>query len=449
MKVVVAGAGDTGIAISKQFLQGDNGVVMIDERADALESARELLGIETIVGNILHRGTLRAARVAKADAFIAVTSRDAENVVAAGIAKEEGARVTLARVDDAHFYPSAKGSERDVLGVDAVLCATRLAVSELLGILPRRELTRVHTFSTTGLRVAFAPVRAGSALLHKSPQNLKLPEGATIAGVAREGFLRTGADIQRLELDDRLLVVGHGDEFLDVWTALFPEAKEQRALIVGGGDVGELIATALAPRIARVDLIELNRGRAADLQKRLPNVNVTAGDARQASCLRDLDIAAADHFLTVTRSDEINLLVSLLGRRLGANHVLTLLRQAGHAELFGEVGVEGAAGAFEILARTVFDLACPEGLVGERSLEGTGYTLIEWRCPQRAGDAVVADVPVPPSGSIIGIGRDGGHVDIARQTGLRPSDTLLIVISKRERDDLEKRLRRFNKEGWR
>lgn len=450
MKIIVAGAGETGMEVASRFARLQHDVVLVEIDEEALALANEALDVMTLEGNATHRTVLRNVGTANAQAFVALTTSDTDNIVSAGLAKQMGAKVSIARVDDPEFYQTQRGTERGLLGIDAILCATRLAAAELLGLLIGVEINYVGSFASYALRSALVPMYPDSPLHGKSPKYIALGENVRLGGIVRDGFLRSLVEIPRIETDDSLLLVGHSDAFFDAMPSLMPEVIHRRAMIVGGGDIGAILAQALSKRLNRVELIERHRHRAELLSEQLPDVTVLHGDARQASFLRDLHIENVSYLLAVTADDEINLLVSLLARQLGVPQVFSLLRQPGHTELFRNLGIKGVAGAFEILANAVQEVSIVSGLVRSVPIPGTAYLLVEWRLPSSHNVATqalnVADLPLDAGINLVGL-TCGDEAQVPKpETSIAKGVTLLISTPKKQLRELSKNLDKLGKE---
>ena len=182
MRVVVLGAGEVGTHVGRELSQEGNDVVLVDRRADALSRAEESLDALALAGDATHWAVLEAAEVGRADLVVAVTGSDEVNVVAAALSAKLGARRTVARVDAPSFYRTGGGVERGVLGIHSLLCASRLVSEELLRLVEQLDARYVGNFCGNALQVALMPVLDGSQALGRSPQDLKLPKGAALAG---------------------------------------------------------------------------------------------------------------------------------------------------------------------------------------------------------------------------------------------------------------------------
>lgn len=89
MKVIIGGCGRVGALLSYRLSGAGHEVDIIDQRAEAFERLREAFAGRTHVGKVFDRSTLEAAGIDHADAFVAVTSGDNSNIVAAVVAKDE------------------------------------------------------------------------------------------------------------------------------------------------------------------------------------------------------------------------------------------------------------------------------------------------------------------------------------------------------------------------
>ena len=118
MKITIIGAGSVGTHLAK-YLSGEHmDIFIVDVDANKLMSLNAEYNLMTIVGDGTVFSTLRQAEVDKCDLFVAVTDVAERNIVACGIAKSMGARMTLARVDRYDYLESANQQVIRRMGVD-------------------------------------------------------------------------------------------------------------------------------------------------------------------------------------------------------------------------------------------------------------------------------------------------------------------------------------------
>ncbi|MGI8968665.1 MAG: NAD-binding protein [Chloroflexota bacterium] len=87
MRVVIMGCGRTGSLLAGMLDAGGHNATVIDWDPGALDRLPDNFSGQTIVGNALDQDVLRHAGVERAETFVATTSGDNRNIVAAEIAQ--------------------------------------------------------------------------------------------------------------------------------------------------------------------------------------------------------------------------------------------------------------------------------------------------------------------------------------------------------------------------
>ncbi len=180
MKVIVLGCGRVGSALALQLHAERHDVCVIDRDSETRELLPDSFTGAFVVGNGYSRRTLGEAGVDAADAFVAVTSGDNTNVVAARIAKEEY-RVpqVMARIYD----PNRADIYRD-LGIPTV-ASVRWTANRIHQMLAHRMLEPELTFGngeTLLIREAPPAWYAGRPL-----RDLNIPGEIQVVVVTRMG----------------------------------------------------------------------------------------------------------------------------------------------------------------------------------------------------------------------------------------------------------------------
>lgn len=87
MHVVIGGYGRVGRMLAQELTDGGHTVAVIDHDPDVFDAEDDFTGLR-LVGEIFDRETLIKAGIERAEAFIACSSGDNSNVVAARVARE-------------------------------------------------------------------------------------------------------------------------------------------------------------------------------------------------------------------------------------------------------------------------------------------------------------------------------------------------------------------------
>lgn len=377
MRALILGGGEAGRFIAAS-LSAEAEVVLVDDDPQALAAAEEGLDVLTLRGDVTHRGVLERAEARRADVAIAVTGHDAVNVAAAVMAREVGVGRTIARVDDPGFYLGEEGLEREVAGIDACICASRLVGRELLRMVISIDADFTAAPGGGAAHVALVPIEAGSPFRGEHPSKMRSRGEPIARGVLRGGTMRGPAEVDALAEGDRLLLLGTP---LAVADLVQRSRSRGRAVLIGGGDVGVQLATLFSTLVGDVRLIEPSRDRCEELARLVPKATILNGDGTSLNFLREERVGLAEWVLSVTGSDEVNLMASLLTRELGVEHTFSLVHRPGYASVYQHLGIEGTTSAHEVMAQTLHGLLPGRDLIGAARLPGTDLELLELRVP--------------------------------------------------------------------
>ena len=103
MKIVIAGAGEVGSHLARMLNANKHDIVVIDSDPKLLIDVSNVADVVTIEGDCTTFAVLKRASVRKCDLFIAVNNEENVNVLAAVIAKQLGAKKTIARIDNNEY----------------------------------------------------------------------------------------------------------------------------------------------------------------------------------------------------------------------------------------------------------------------------------------------------------------------------------------------------------
>ena len=102
-----------GSHLAKMLSGNGHDITIVDKDPKALDVVGSLADIITVEGDSTAFATLRKASVRKCDLFIAVNHEENDNVVAATLAKQLGAKKSIARIDNEEYLePNNKEIDR-------------------------------------------------------------------------------------------------------------------------------------------------------------------------------------------------------------------------------------------------------------------------------------------------------------------------------------------------
>jgi len=454
MYIIIAGAGVVGFHIASLLAQENHKVAIVEQSEEAMENVRRQLDVGTVLGSAATPRVLKEAEIQHADLIIAVTDNDETNIITCFIAKQLGARITVARVRNpeysGYFIGSATSpsTPRKVIrpktfGVDLFINPVVEATREIVNILSSFYSAPVHNF-TNGL-VQIREFRAErGAILDKPLGNITFTKPCVVAAILRaEGIFIPTAD-EVIKQGDHVYLVAFrefGDELGEMFAQ--PQRPAKSVVILGGGRVGCLVAEELKGHKISVKIIEKNISRCQEIAARLEGTTVVQGDGTDRDFLIEQGVPLADAFVASTESDEVNILSGLLAKTLGVSRNLVLVNNPGNIALAEAVGVDVAASPPLLTARKIAHFALHGGAVSVALLGGEQIQAIEFvtsptapivkRKIAEAGlprGAIVgaithnSTVVIPPNDSVV---QPGDHVIIISPLSLTPAVEKLFM----------------------
>jgi trk system potassium uptake protein TrkA len=168
------------------------------------------------------------------------------------------------------------------------------------------------------------------------------------------------------------------------------------------------------------------------LTENLESALVLNFDGLEANVLLEEGIEKADLIITVTDSDAINILSSLLAKHHGAKKCITKINRHDFIPLLGKLGIDVALSPREVAADMILRFVRRGSIVSVTTILGSDAEVIELKVPDRPK---FKDAPLRalffPKGAIVGaIVRDKQIFIPSGETTLQPDDNLIIFFTK-------------------
>lgn len=160
MKIVIAGAGEMGSHLAKMLSGNGHDITVIDSDPKLLADVASLADVLTVEGDSTTFAVLRKASVRKCDLFIAVNHVENDNVVAAVLAKQLGAKKSIARIDNNEYLEPNNKEIFINMGIDYLFYPEKVAAQEVINLLGHTSTTEYVDFSSGRLSlVVFVLIR--------------------------------------------------------------------------------------------------------------------------------------------------------------------------------------------------------------------------------------------------------------------------------------------------
>jgi trk system potassium uptake protein TrkA len=441
MKILILGAGKVGGTLAENLAKEQFDVTLVDQNARALDELRDKLDIRIVHGHGSHPDVLRSAGADDADMLIAVTSSDEVNMVACQVCYSLFRTPTkIARVRSASYMSKGFFSQEH-MPIDVLINPEAVVTDHIRHLLEHPGALQVLDFADG--RVQLVAMRAfyGGPMVGQELSFLRkhMPNVETrVAAVFRRGsaVIPTGTTI--IEADDEVFFIAASEHINSVMAELRRvERPFKRVFIAGGGNIGTALAKAIDPYFS-VKVLEINPERCEELAEVLSNAVVLNVDATDRELLLEENIEQCDAFCAVTDDDEVNIMSSLLAKKLGARQVMTLINKPAYVDLVQDGDIDIAISPQQATTSSLLTHVRKADVVRVHSLRRGAAEAIEAiahgdKKSSKVVGRAIEDIDLPPGTSIGAIVRDG-EVLIGHDNLVVKSDdhVILFLVDKRQ-----------------
>jgi len=449
MKIVVLGAGTVGTSIADLLCHHRHSVSVVDSNKEHIGRINEELDVRVVHGSASKSSVLFQAGVIGADLCLAVTGCDEVNLVGASLAKAMGTHRAVARVYSSVFRDLSTFDYQRHFKIDRLLSLEHLsAIALARGIRAPGSLTLEH-FARGELEMQELALEAGAKALGLRLNDLDMPKGVRVGSIRRNGVWSiAGADV-RLEVGDRVTVIGTSEEIDDVKETFQPTQLPRRNVVIaGGGETGYHLALVLENGRFNVLVMEADRQRCELLSSRLKHTTVVHSDATRRSSLEEERVGRADVFVACTGDDEDNIMAGVEARELGTNTIMAVINRPDYANVVGKLGIDHAVSPRQVISRQVLGLLATGPVISHTHLGGEGIGVLEIEVAEGVPvtEHVLANLSLPAKCLIAAV----MHDDYVRVPGaddrLKAGDTVVALV---EDSVVEDTLKMFGSNGRR
>lgn len=442
MNIIVIGMGEVGKHIANVLSGEEHDVRIVDSNPDVLARVSGQLDAMSMLGQGAAPRTLKQLGVERCDLLIAVTSNDEINMLACHLAKELGARKTIARISGSEYLDGGVGFYYNLLGIDLVLSPQILAAMEITKLIRSLDAVLVENFADNRVEMLQLPIKESRAVVGVPLKDLRTPRNVLVAAILRNEEILVPSGNDSLQVDDEVFLIGRTED-IGKSEAMFGHKEAtpyRKVVIVGGGDIGLGVATALEGSGHEVYLIEWNKQRCTELAEQLSDTVVINGDGTNLSLLQELGVQRADVFVTVSRRDEVNLMSALLAKELGVRKTIALVHRPDYTAIYEHLGVDATISPRRFAAAQILKYVRAGEVVSVSVLEGGKGEALEIVVPERAPivGKPLREVNIPRGAVIGAMAGPHGVVVPTGDTVIHPGSTVIVFTTPAVRPEVEK-----------
>ncbi len=349
MKVIICGAGQVGWQIARHLSGERNDVTVVDNDPDLVRRATDTLDVQGVAGFASYPDILSMAGASDADMIIAATYSDEVNMVTCQVAHSVfGIRRKIARLRGQSYLNAIYSDlyRRDHMPIDVVISPEREVAEAALQRLAAPAAFDTEQFMDGDAQLLGISLDEDCPVLNtplRQLTDLFSTLRAVVVGVRRESVLFAPEPDDQLFAGDDCYIFAHADDVKRTMEIFGKTMRKQdRIVLVGGGNVGLAVARSLEERKERVrtKVIEKNRRCAELAAEALERTIVLNGDGLNVGLLEEAGIGRADAMLAVTDDDKTNMLAAVRAKTEGCPYTIALINDPTLVPMMGPLGID-------------------------------------------------------------------------------------------------------------
>lgn len=203
-RVVIAGGGNIGFRLA-QHLETEHQVKLIErDPRRARRISEQLSNTLVLSGDAADEELLLEENIDSADVFVAVTNAEEANILSAMLAKRLGCHKVMALINRPAYAELMQSTS-----IDIALSPQQVTIGSLLAHVRRGDVVRVHSLrrgAAEALEVIVHGSQGEGRVIGKRIENIPLPEGTTIAAIARGDQVLIAHHDTVIQRDDHVIL---------------------------------------------------------------------------------------------------------------------------------------------------------------------------------------------------------------------------------------------------
>ena len=199
-RVMIAGGGNIGYRLAKKMENKFN-IKLIEHNKARAESLAEHLDNTLILhGNATDENLLASEYIDEIDVFCAITNDDENNIMAALLAKNLGAKRTIAIINRARYVDLLTGNQ-----IDIVVSPHQITIGSVLSHVRRGDIAAVYPLRRGTAEAIEAVVHGDektSSLVGRRIDEIKWPSGCHLAAIVHGDDVIMGRHHEQILQDD-------------------------------------------------------------------------------------------------------------------------------------------------------------------------------------------------------------------------------------------------------
>ncbi|MCQ2217246.1 MAG: Trk system potassium transporter TrkA [Paludibacteraceae bacterium] len=429
MQITIAGAGEVGTHLAKMLSKEKHDIFLLDEDREKISRLQDGADVMTVEGSPTSLKGLIDAQVKKADLFIAVTPIESQNITACILAKNLGAKKTLARIDNYEYLLPENKAFFEKLGINAMIYPEMLAAEEIVNSLKMNWVRQWMEFNDGALTLIGMKVRINAPILKQKLMDLKDSDGYRIVAIRRDmdTIIPNGQD--EIKPNDIVYFITTKEFIPKVREVAGKDVINVRDLMIMGGSritvkTVETLPDNISVKVLEKDSVKINR-----LNELLPDGTlVINSDASDLEVLREEEIESMDAFVALTNNSEANILACIAAKSFGLKKTISEIENIDYIPLAENLDIGTVINKKLIAASAIYQYTLDADVSKVKCLTHVDAQVVEVTAKLNSDitKGKLKDIHIPKNIFIGGIVRNGVGYIANGNTAIEPNDNVIV-----------------------
>ncbi len=388
---------------------------------------------------------LEAAGIGDADLFIAVTPQESRNLMCAVLAKQLGAKRTVARIDNYEYMKPENRHYFEELGIESLIYPEFLAAKEIADSAQFSWVRQLWLFGEQkDLMLLSVKMHDNHPVADKEIGN---PDNQLVGHTLRELGQQHGHAFHVVAIKRRgETVMPYGDEMIlprdlvffmttrdSIATIRHLSGKDdyptvKHALIIGGGKLSVRADWELPDSIS-LKIIEPSLERCEQIGKTTKSRTlIINGESHDMDLLNDEGYGQLEAFIALTPNDEENILACVAARRKGVRKTIAQVENLDYLDMAEDLDVGTIINKKQIAASHIYRMLLKSNVDTMKMLTVADADVAEFvvKKGSRVTKSPVMRLGLPRGVNLGGMIRDGRAMLIGGETQLKEGDRVVV-----------------------
>ena len=432
MKIIIAGAGEVGFHLAKLLSFESQNITLIDNKKSNLNIADNQLDIKTIEGDSASISVLKEANAQNSDLVVSLTTSETTNFTTCFLAKQLGAKKTIARISNAEF----SNSEIDfkMMGVDELISPENLASEEIKLLISESAFTNSHDFEGGVLKMMGVKLEPNAPFVGKSVMD----SASVFPGVHFMPIALKKENTEKTIIPRGDTVFCSGDQVYFITDEkglkelynLLGTVKQniQNIMILGAGRIGQKLANDLSNEGLNIKIIEINSEKANHLADELSNVMMLNVDGRNVDLLVEENLENMDAFIATTGNSETNIMSCLMAKSKKIKKTIAIVDNMDYFKLSQSIGIDTLINKKLLAANDIFRFVRNGDIVELAKLNNMDAEIVEFNVSHNSKvlNKKIVDLNFPREAIIGGVIRNNQGIIALGEFKIMLNDRVLV-----------------------